>query len=186
MLPVAAGHHRRPLRNGGHQRRIPHPARARRLPLGPAGPLHRDRQRQPEELAQAAQSPAWTDIPLQDRTRGSGHGRREIRRIKLATVGNLLFPGARQAIQLKRRRTDRKTGRTTIKTIYAVTSLTTEQATPAQLAQLIRDHWKVEALLYVRDTTFAEDASQLRAGNAPRAMATWRNLGKKGPRDRRG
>jgi hypothetical protein len=28
----------------------------------------------------------------------------------------------------------------------------------------------------VRDTTFAEDASQLRTGNAPRAMATWRNL----------
>ncbi|MET7715552.1 hypothetical protein [Streptomyces sp. NPDC005407] len=27
----------------------------------------------------------------------------------------------------------------------------------------------------MRDTTFAEDASQLRPGNAPRAMATWRN-----------
>ncbi|WP_308296836.1 transposase family protein [Streptomyces sp. ISL-44] len=32
------------------------------------------------------------------------------------------------------------------------------------------------ALDHVRDTTFAEDASQLRTGNAPRAMATWRNL----------
>jgi hypothetical protein len=28
----------------------------------------------------------------------------------------------------------------------------------------------------MRDTTFAEDASQLRTGNASRAMATWRNL----------
>jgi hypothetical protein len=28
----------------------------------------------------------------------------------------------------------------------------------------------------VRDVTFAEDAPQLRTGNAPRAMATWRNL----------
>ncbi|MFI9175910.1 hypothetical protein [Streptomyces lincolnensis] len=28
----------------------------------------------------------------------------------------------------------------------------------------------------VRDTTFAEDASQLRTGNAPRATATWRCL----------
>ncbi|MFJ1938606.1 hypothetical protein ACIOGZ_38885 [Kitasatospora sp. NPDC088160] len=45
-----------------------------------------------------------------------------------------------------------------------------------QLAQLIRGHWKIEALHHVRDTTFAEDASQLRTGNAPRAMATWRNL----------
>jgi hypothetical protein len=28
----------------------------------------------------------------------------------------------------------------------------------------------------VRDTTFTEDASQLQTGNAPRAMATCRNL----------
>jgi len=27
-----------------------------------------------------------------------------------------------------------------------------------------------------RDVTVAEDASRLRTGNAPRAMATWRNL----------
>ncbi|WP_269857056.1 transposase [Streptomyces sp. RPT161] len=92
------------------------------------------------------------------------------------TPASRLFPGACQAVQVKRRRTDRKTGRTTITTVYAVTSLTTDQANPAQLAQLIRDHWKIEALYHVRDTTFAEDASQLRTGNAPRAMATWRNL----------
>ncbi|MFE2425059.1 hypothetical protein [Streptomyces hokutonensis] len=79
-------------------------------------------------------------------------------------------------MQIKRRRTDRKTGRTTIKTVYAVTGLTAEQANPAQPATLIRDHWQIEALHHVRDTTFAEDASQLRTGNAPRAMATWRNL----------
>lgn len=82
----------------------------------------------------------WKDIPLQGRTRGTGHGRVEIRQIKVATVNNLLFPGACQAIQVKRRRTDRKTGRTTIKTVYAVTDLTAAQATPAQLAKLIRDH----------------------------------------------
>ncbi|MER8001010.1 transposase [Streptomyces sp. NPDC095613] len=91
-------------------------------------------------------------------------------------MNSLLFPGARQAVQLKRRRTDHKTGKTTLKTIYAVTSLTAEQATPAQLAKLVRDHWKIEVLHQIRDTTFAEDASQLRTGNAPRAMATWRNL----------
>ncbi|WP_405734743.1 hypothetical protein OG607_40930 [Streptomyces sp. NBC_01537] len=91
-------------------------------------------------------------------------------------MNKLLFPGAGQALQIKRRRTDRKTGKTTVKTVYAVTSLTAEQATPAQPAKLVRDHWKVEALHHVRDTTFAEDASQLRTGNAPRAMATWRNL----------
>ncbi|WP_406383311.1 ISAs1 family transposase [Streptomyces sp. NBC_01618] len=117
----------------------------------------------------------WTGIPLQGRVRGTGRGRSETRWIKVATVNGLLFPGARQVIQIKRRRTDRKTGKTTIKTVYA-TSLTAEQTDPAQLATLIRDHWQIEALHHVRDTTFAEDASQLRTGNTPRAMATWRNL----------
>jgi hypothetical protein len=39
----------------------------------------------------------------------------------------------------------------------------------------LRDQ-KAEALQHIRDTTFTEDASQLRTGNAPRAMATWRKL----------
>jgi predicted transposase YbfD/YdcC len=128
-----------------------------------------------KKLRRQLKSLPWKDIPLQGRTRGIGHGCSEIRRIKVATV-NSLFPGARQAVQIKRRRTDRKTGKTTVKTVYAVTSLTAEQATSAQLAELVRDHWKIEALHHVRDTTFAEDASQLRTGNAPRTMATWRNL----------
>jgi hypothetical protein len=102
---------------------------------------------------------AWKDIPLQGRIKGVGHGRTEIRRIKVATVRSLLFPTARQAIQMiKRRRTDRKT---TIKTVYAATSLTAEQASPAQLAKRIKDHWQVEAHHHVRDTTFAEDRRPL-------------------------
>ncbi|WBB63370.1 hypothetical protein O7599_12950 [Streptomyces sp. WMMC500] len=63
-----------------------------------------------------------------------------------------------------------------MRTVYAVTSLTAEQATPAELATLIRSRRKIEALHHVRDVTFAEDASQLRTGSVPRAMATWRNL----------
>lgn len=132
---------------------------AQQAPRRPADPT--------KKLCKQLKSLPWKDIPLQGRTRGAGHGRAEIRRIKVATVTNLLFPGAHQAVQIKRRRTDRKTGKTTLTTVYAVTS---------RLAQLIRDHWKIEALHHVRDTTFAEDASQLRTGNAPRAMATWRNL----------
>ncbi|MFI6093768.1 ISAs1 family transposase [Streptomyces sp. NPDC051218] len=115
-------------------------------------------------------------IPLQGRTRDTGHGRGEIHRIKVCTANSLFFPGARQAIKLKRRRMDRKTGKVSIKTVYAVTSLTAEQATPAELARLIRSHWKIEALHHVRDVRFAEDASHLRTGSAPRAIATWRNL----------
>jgi predicted transposase YbfD/YdcC len=129
-----------------------------------------------KSLRKQLKSLPWKDVPLLNRTRNTGHGRCEIRRIKVATVNNLFFPGACQAIQIKRRRTNRKTGKTTIKTVYAVTSLTADEATAGQLAQLIRDHWAIEALHHVRDTTFAEDASQLRTGNAPRVMATFRNL----------
>jgi predicted transposase YbfD/YdcC len=62
-------------------------------------------------------------------------------------------------------------------TVYAVTSLATIQAHPAQLAAYIRGHWSIENELHrVRDVTFTEDASRLRTANAPRAMATLRNL----------
>ncbi|MFJ9005528.1 ISAs1 family transposase [Streptomyces canus] len=113
----------------------------------------------------------WQQIPLQSRTRENGHGRGEIRRIKVCTVNNLLFPGARQAVQLKRRRVNRKNGKVSIKTVYAATSLSAGQTTPAQLGNMIRSHWQIEALHHVRDTTFAEDASQLRTGSAPRTLA---------------
>ena len=49
-------------------------------------------------------------------------------------------------------------------------------ASPARLADLIRGHWAVEALHHLRDTIYAEDASQLRTGTAPQVMACLRNL----------
>jgi predicted transposase YbfD/YdcC len=61
-------------------------------------------------------------------------------------------------------------------TVYAVTSLTAAQAHLARLADWIRGHWGIEALHHLRDVTFAEDASQVRTGTAPRAMASLRNL----------
>ena len=61
--------------------------------------------------------------------------------------------------------------------VYAVTSLTFAQAGPARLADLIRGHWSIEnGLHWVRDVTFAEDASQVRAGTGPQVMACLRNL----------
>ncbi|MER5916013.1 ISAs1 family transposase [Streptomyces sp. NPDC001982] len=120
---------------------------------------------------------SWRQMPVLDRTRTVGHGRREVRRLKVCTVeAGLLFPHAVQAIEIKRRRVSTKTGKVQTKTVYAVTSLTPDQADPARLAELIQGHWSVEALHHIRDVTYAEDASKIRTGNAPRAMATLRNL----------
>jgi hypothetical protein len=61
-------------------------------------------------------------------------------------------------------------------TVHAVTSLPFQQASPARLADLLGGHWTIEALHYLRDVTFAEDASQVRTGAAPHVMpacATW-------------
>jgi predicted transposase YbfD/YdcC len=53
--------------------------------------------------------------------------------------------------------------------VYAITSLPFAHASPARLADPIRGHWAVEALHHVRDTAYAEDASQLRIGTARRS-----------------
>ncbi|MBK3635080.1 ISAs1 family transposase [Streptomyces sp. MBT97] len=121
----------------------------------------------------------WRLLPVQARTTRAGHGRHEVRRLKVCTVRpGLLFPRAVQAMEIKRRRTDRKTGKVAAKTVYAGTSLSLlpERANPAQLAELVLNHRPVETLHNVRDVTFGEDASRVRTGTAPRAMATLRNL----------
>ena len=62
-------------------------------------------------------------------------------------------------------------------TVYAITSLTFAQASPARLAAYIGGHWAIEnGLHHVRDVTFAEDASQVRTGTGPQVMACLRNL----------
>ena len=118
----------------------------------------------------------WRDIPVADHIRDRGHGRVELRRLQVTTVAGLDFPHATQALRITRRvRPLAGRGWRTV-TVYAVTSLAAAQASPARLADWIRGHWGIEALHHLRDTTFAEDASQARTGTAPRAMASLRNL----------
>ena len=60
---------------------------------------------------------------------------------------------------------------------FYITSLSTEQAGAEKLGALVRGHWGIENRVhYVRDVTFDEDRSQIRTGNAPRTMATLRNV----------
>jgi predicted transposase YbfD/YdcC len=117
----------------------------------------------------------WRDIPIADHPRNRGHGRVELRRPQVTTVAGLDFPHAAQALRITRRVRSLHSRRWRTVTVYAVTSLTAAKASPARLADWIRGHWDIEALHHLRDTTFAEDASQVRTGTAPRAMASLRN-----------
>jgi predicted transposase YbfD/YdcC len=131
---------------------------------------------QPTLLARCAHLP-WHNVPVLDRTRDRAHGRVELRTLKAVTVAGFTFPHAAQVIQVTRKTRDLRTRRWRTVAVYAITSLAFAQASPARLADLIRGHWTIEnGLHYVRDVTFAEDASQVRAGTAPQVMACLRNL----------
>lgn len=132
---------------------------------------------QPTLHAQLRNLP-WAQVPVLDRHDGKGHGRRETRTLQATSVrAGIGFPHARLAIRVLRTRGDARTGRTSTETVYAVTSLGWDDVTPAHLADIIRGHWSIEnAVHHVRDTTYDEDASQVRTGTTPQAMATLRNI----------
>lgn len=132
---------------------------------------------QPTLLDQPAQSP-WEQVPAGSRNRSKAKGRKMIRTVKCATLSpGIGFPHATQAIQITRK--SRPLGATAwhLETVYALTSLPTHQASPAQLGSWVRGHWGIEkALHWRRDVTWNEDKSQIRTGNTPRVMAILRNI----------
>ncbi|MGW3179372.1 ISAs1 family transposase, partial [Kitasatospora sp. NPDC001119] len=114
--------------------------------------------------------------------RETGHGRKGTRATRALTVTDpgLDFPHAVQAARILHHRTNLKTGTVNRQTVYAITDL---QASPQRLGQLAMSQWTTENRLhFVRDTTFAEDASRIRTGHGPGNMATLRNLAINTPR----
>ena len=116
----------------------------------------------------------WRQVPAGASAREKGHGRAETRTIKAAHVSGLDFPHARQALKITRWRQDTSTGNATRQAVYAITSLTSADATTGDLARLVREHWSVEAHHHVRDVTFGEDTSTSRTGRGPVNLATIR------------
>jgi predicted transposase YbfD/YdcC len=123
-------------------------------------------------------------------TRDRGHGRRETRAHLVMDAPDsikALFPHAAQVARVIRTRTvtywknngKRRTRvtETHAETVYLITSLTAREAAPEHIAAYIRGHWRIENEIHlVRDVTLREDASKVRAGSRPRALATLRNL----------
>ncbi len=132
---------------------------------------------QPNLHAQLAGLP-WRAVPDATRDCDRGHGRREIRSLKILTIfTGIDLPNAAQALQIRRRRRRLdQPKRFTTETVYAITDLRVHQAKPAQLAGWIRGHWSIENKIHwVRDVTYDEDRSQIRTGTGPAVMAALRN-----------
>ena len=132
-----------------------------------------------QNLRRQLASQPWKDVPVGHRETDTSHGRRVTRTYKVITIAaGILFPHAAQAVQITRtRKRKNSTKHAKRETVYAITSLTAEQARPTELARYIRGHWHVENKLHwVRDVTMGEDASQIATGAGPRIMAGIRNL----------
>jgi predicted transposase YbfD/YdcC len=115
---------------------------------------------------------------LTGQTEGKDHGRLERRTLdcSIALSGYLTWPGAAQVMRRTCRRQHIRSGVLETETTYGVTSLPRSLAGPQQLEQFWRGHWTIENRLhYVRDETLREDHCQVHSGQAPRALAVFRN-----------
>lgn len=132
---------------------------------------------QPRLLAAVKQLP-WDEVDVGAQSWDKAHGRAEWRTVKVVTVTpGLPFPGRPQAVQIIRRTRRLGAVKWHVEVVYAITSLTAEHATPAEIGRILRRHWSIEnELHWVRDVTLGEDASHARTGRAPAVMAAIRNL----------
>jgi predicted transposase YbfD/YdcC len=121
-------------------------------------------------------------LPMRNgKTHEVGHGRIEERSIQVITVPHgknpLDWPAAEQVFQLQRSTRIKNTGKLRNDTVYGVTNMTEEQATPEALLKLCRGHWTIENRSHwVRDVTFDEDRSSVRSRSIPQLMAALRNI----------
>jgi predicted transposase YbfD/YdcC len=116
----------------------------------------------------------WASVPVTAWSADDDRGRHELRTVQvLPAPPELNFPHVAQVFLVER--TVTAGGRTSYQAMLYVTSLTAEQADPADLLAYVRQHWSIEVLHWIRDVTFGEDASRIRTGNTPRVMATLRN-----------
>lgn len=104
-------------------------------------------------------------------------GRQVLRRIWAAPASNINFPAAAQIFLIRRDTFDSQGHWLSKETVHGVTSLTPEQASPADIARLTRQHWGIENKIHwVRDAVWREDEQRAYAGTGAQVMATARNL----------
>ena len=120
---------------------------------------------------------AWAQVPVAYREVDRGHGRITTRTIQVQPAPpDLPFPHVEQVWLVERYVTDTTGHPTSAVAALGVTNLAAHQAGPARIAGLVRQHWGIESLHWLRDTVYREDHSRARTGSGPRVMAALRNL----------
>ena len=108
-----------------------------------------------------------------------GHGRLEVRTLTTSSQLNefLDWPFLQQVFKLQRTITFVKTKKTRQETLYGVTSLSADEASPAHLLHILRSYWKIEnGLHYPRDVSLHEDQTRFKHHAAAHNMAIINNL----------
>jgi predicted transposase YbfD/YdcC len=119
----------------------------------------------------------WAQTPIAARDLDTSHGRVTTRTIQvLPAPTDLPFPHVNQVWLVERYVTDTHGTHHSAVAALGVTSLTTTRASPTDIAALVREHWGIESLHWLRDTLYREDNSTAHTGSDPRVMAALRNL----------
>lgn len=111
-------------------------------------------------------------------TTDKGHGRLEVRTLERSAALNayLRWPEVGQVLRRTCQRVHLLTGQIEEAVTFGVTSLSPAEASAAQVEAIWRGHWTIENRVHrVRDVTWGEDASHVRCGHAPQALAALRN-----------
>jgi predicted transposase YbfD/YdcC len=127
-------------------------------------------------LFDAAGALPWESVAGDAWTVDRGHGRIDVRTIKTLPPAErirALFPHVEQVFLVERYSYGTDGELLGAVAVLGITSLTADQAGPADLLGYLRGHWAIEMHHYVRDVVFGEDASRI--GRAHRAMAAVRN-----------
>jgi predicted transposase YbfD/YdcC len=125
-----------------------------------------------------ARPPLACERPWQTtQTVGKEHGRLETRTLTCTDDLDeyLEWKEVRQVLRRECERIEIKTGKVTRTVSYAMTSVPSADASPAQVEAIWRGHWTIENRQhYVRDVTMGEDGCQMHKAAAPQALAAVR------------
>lgn len=129
------------------------------------------------ELWKACRKVPWQRVRAAFRSTVRAHGRIDTRVVEVVSFAGLDFPYARQVARVTRHRTVQATGKRSRETVYVITDLSSGQAGPQRIGEIVQAEWGIENKIhYVRDVTFGEDASRIRTGHGPQNMATLRSV----------